>query len=219
MINMSSLIHAKDEQEFEDRFQKLMKYPNGTWKNLPGIQDPEKLQQFEYHETDKQSLVILKHGVNIKSTNDLAKIHKMLFHNVYPWAGQFRTYNISKNGTDFLPSEMFGNGVQDIEAVLARCDKKAKLDPKDYAELLDKLNYLHPFPEGNGRSTKIFLQCLAQNHGQQLNYERKQDTMIQCLNQANIDGIAKQLHVTNLGESPTARNSKQKDQSDDLSLY
>ena len=42
--------------------------------------------------------------------------------------------------------------------------------------------------------------------------------MIQCLNQADIDGIAKQLHVTNLGESPTARNSKQKDQSDDLSL-
>ena len=59
MINMSSLIHAKDEQEFEDRFQKLMKYPNGTWKNLPGIQDPEKLQQSEYHETNKQSLVIL----------------------------------------------------------------------------------------------------------------------------------------------------------------
>lgn len=218
MIDMSPLIHAKNEQEFENRFQKLMKYPNGTWKNLQGIQDPEELQQFEYQQTSKQSLEILKHGVNIKSTNDLTKIHKMLFHNVYPWAGQFRAYNISKNGTDFLPSEMFGNGVQDVEATLARCNKKAQLDPKDYAELLDKLNYLHPFPEGNGRSTKTFLQCLAQNHGQQLNYERKQDQMIQCLNQADINGIAKQLHVTKLGETPTTNQSKQKDQSNDLSL-
>lgn len=198
MIDMSPLIHAQNETDFEIQFQKLMKYPNETWKNLANIKDPQKLQTFEYTEVAKQSIHIIKNGLKIKSTKDLSDIHKMLFANVYPWAGQFRVYDISKGGTDFLPARQFNTGIKDIEQYLNQYNQKDKLDPKEYATLLDHINYLHPFPEGNGRSTKVFLQCLANNHGQELNYERNQQAMIQCLNQADVDGIANHLKVTDL---------------------
>ena len=142
--------------------------------------------------------LLIKNGLKIKSTKELSDIHKMLFANVYPWAGQFRVYDISKGGTDFLPARQFNTGIKDIEQYLNQYNQKNKLNPKEYATLLDHINYLHPFPEGNGRSTKVFLQCLANNHGQKLNYERKQQAMIQCLNQADIDGIAHHLKVTDL---------------------
>lgn len=211
MIDMSVLLTANGDPDFQAKFKKLMKYDNGTWKNLQSIKDPDKLRQFEYHETKKRSIALIKQGPKITSTNDLTKIHKMLFANVYPWAGQFRVYDIAKGNTAFLPAINFPEGTNAIEQELAICNKKAKLDPKDYANLLDKINFLHPFPEGNGRSTKTFLQCFAKNHGQQLNYDRHQDTMINYLNAADIDGIAQQLHVTDLGKAPVHKTIKQAD--------
>ena len=216
MIDMSPLIHAQNETDFETQFQKLMKYPNGTWKNLANIKDPQKLQTFEYTEVAKQIIHIIKKGLKIKSTKELSDIHKMLFANVYPWAGQFRVYDIAKGGTDFLPERQFNTGIKDIEQYLNQYNQKDKLNPKEYATLLDRINYLHPFPEGNGRSTKVFLQCLANNHGQELNYERNQQAMIQCLNQADVDGIAHHLKVTDL--KLTSQKTNNQTHNDDLTL-
>lgn len=213
---MSPLIHAQNETDFEIQFQKLMKYPNETWKNLANIKDPQKLQTFEYTEVAKQSIHIIKNGLKIKSTKDLSNVHKMLFSNVYPWAGQFRVYDIAKGGTDFLPARQFNTGIKDIEQYLNQYNQKNKLSPKEYATLLDHINYLHPFPEGNGRSTKVFLQCLANNHGQELNYKRNQQAMIQCLNQADVDGIAHHLKVTDL--KLASQKTSNQTHNDDLTL-
>lgn len=212
MIDMSPLIHAQNETDFETQFQKLMKYPNGTWKNLANIKDSQKLQTFEYTEVAKQIIHIIKKGLKIKSTKELSDIHKMLFANVYPWAGQFRVYDIAKDDTTFLPARQFNTGIKDIEQYLNQYNQKDKLSPKEYATLLDHINYLHPFPEGNGRSTKVFLQCLANNHSQELNYERNQQAMIQCLNQADINGIAQHLKITDL------KLASQKTHNDDFTL-
>ena len=56
---------------------------------------------------------------------------------------------------------------------------------------------MHPFREGNGRSCKIFLSAYAANHGQMIDYPRKNEEMIQAQNEANIDQIAKLIKVEN----------------------
>lgn len=48
--------------------------------------------------------------------------------------------------------------------------KQHHLTAEDYAQLMDLLNYMHPFREGNGCSTRLFLQCYAVNHGQYIIY-------------------------------------------------
>lgn len=56
---------------------------------------------------------------------------------------------------------------------------------------------MHPFREGNSRSCKIFLSAYAANHGQMIDYPRKNEEMIQAQNEANIDQIAKLIKVEN----------------------
>lgn len=72
------------------------------------------------------------------------------------------------------------------------------VSPQRYANLLDSINYLHPFREGNGRSTKCFLQCLAQNHGQAIDYDRDQEKFITAENASDIDSLAKLLQIEEL---------------------
>ena len=68
---------------------------------------------------------------------------------------------------------------------------------KDYAELLDAINFMHPFREGNGRSCKVFLSAYAANHGQVIDYPRRNKEMIEAQNEANVDKIAKLIKVEN----------------------
>ncbi len=65
----------------------------------------------------------------------------------------------------------------------------------DYAFLLDRLNYLHPFREGNGRSSKLFLQAFAANHGQVIDYPRSNKELIIAQNNADINQIARLIKV------------------------
>uniref|UniRef100_UPI00242C6741 Fic family protein n=1 Tax=Ligilactobacillus saerimneri TaxID=228229 RepID=UPI00242C6741 len=60
----------------------------------------------------------------------------------------------------------------------------------DYAQLLDSLNYLHPFREGNGRATKAFIQLLAANHGQELRFNRQDELVIRALTAADLAVLA-----------------------------
>ncbi|WP_278952228.1 hypothetical protein [Lactobacillus apis] len=78
--------------------------------------------------------------------------------------------------------------------MLHKHPKTTPLSAKDYA---DAINFMHPFREGNGRSCKIFLSAYAANHGQMIDYPKKNEEMIQAQNEANIDQIAKLIKVEN----------------------
>lgn len=69
--------------------------------------------------------------------------------------------------------------------------EKDELIAEDYAQLMDLLNYMHPFREGNGRSTRLFLQCYAANHNQCIVYPLSNDDLIQALTDANVHEIAR----------------------------
>ena len=64
---------------------------------------------------------------------------------------------------------------------------------EDYAALLNDLNYIHPFREGNGRSTKLFIQLIALHHGQVIDYPADNAEMIAGLNQSDVGIIAKTM--------------------------
>lgn len=83
----------------------------------------------------------------------LSKIHKYLFNDIYPFAGEIRTENIAKGNFRFAP-------VMYLQASLEHIDR---MPQSTYEEIIDKyveMNIAHPFREGNGRSTRIWLDLI-----------------------------------------------------------
>ena len=80
----------------------------------------------------------------------LQTIHKYLFNNVFDFAGNLRTVNIAKWNFLFVPLNYLENTLQNID----------KMSQSTYEEIIEKyveMNIAHPFREGNGRSTRIWL--------------------------------------------------------------
>lgn len=80
----------------------------------------------------------------------LQTIHKYLFNNVFDFAGNLRTVNIAKGNFLFAPLNYLENTLQNID----------KMSQSTYDEIIEKyieMNIAHPFREGNGRSTRIWL--------------------------------------------------------------
>ena len=100
-------------------------------------------------------------------------IHRYLFKDVYTWAGQVRTVNISKDGKPFFDGERFSLGFQYIDSLIVEFRKIKTNNKKEIsqklAEILDNVNYLHPFREGNGRTQREFLRLLSLEKGLVLN--------------------------------------------------
>lgn len=88
--------------------------------------------------------------------NGLAEIHKYLFEDIYEFAGQIRSVNISKGNFRFAPVLYLGDALRKIDNM-----------PQDnFDQIIEKyveMNIAHPFREGNGRSMRIWLDCILKN--------------------------------------------------------
>ena len=83
----------------------------------------------------------------------MQQIHAYLFGGLYDFAGQLRTKNISKGGFTFAPYQHFNTALPNIE----------KMPERTFDEIIDKyieVNVIHPFMEGNGRNTRIWLDLM-----------------------------------------------------------
>jgi cell filamentation protein len=105
----------------------------------------------------------------------LQAIHKEVFGSIYPWAGQIRTVEISKQNTQFCRTGMIHNFAEDVFGTLARKDHHLQgLGREDFltklADLYGNINALHPFREGNGRAQRAFLAQLAADAGHRLDW-------------------------------------------------
>lgn len=90
---------------------------------------------------------------NIGTTKGLQQIHAYIFGGLYDFAGQIRQKNISKGGFQFAVSHFLGNTLKQIE----------EMPENTFDEIVDKyveMNIAHPFMEGNGRSTRIWLDLI-----------------------------------------------------------
>ncbi|GHV78730.1 cell filamentation protein Fic [Spirochaetia bacterium] len=145
----------------------------GVLWNLGNIADNDTLIFFESTAVTKRTKELKKSPVTIKDSAALFAIHRYLFQDVYTWAGQKRKVEISKGGKQFFPLDHFDTAFVYIDNLIA---EYRSIDKKDsdkiagkLAEVLDTVNYLHPFREGNGRTQREFLRVLALEKGFSLN--------------------------------------------------
>ena len=83
----------------------------------------------------------------------LKKIHKYLFEDIYDFSGEVRKVNIAKGNFRFIPLTYLEEAIKNIE----------KMPESTYEEIIEKyveMNIAHPFREGNGRSTRIWLDLI-----------------------------------------------------------
>lgn len=178
--------------------------PNGVLKNKLSITDESKLAGLEYRVTAERSLYVIRSKPKVKDLSTLPKIHEYLFGPLYEWAGQYRQGNFTKGGNGFLPFDRFEYAETDINQNLNSYSNRKALSKKDYAVLLDNINFMHPFREGNGRSTRLFLQCYAANHHQVLDYPRHNKQMIKAENDADVNKIASLINIDDLPSKDAA---------------
>lgn len=146
---------------------------NGVLFNIAAIKDQKILTIFESLKVSKRIEELFEKPIKIKNSESLLKIHHYLFQDVYKWAGTVRTVNISKNGKPFFDGERFDNAFHYVNTLIIEYRKIKKTDKKliaeKLAEILDNVNFLHPFREGNGRTQREFLRLLALEKGLELN--------------------------------------------------
>lgn len=86
----------------------------------------------------------------------LAAIHKYLFEDIYDFAGEIRTVNMAKGNFRFAP-------LMYLQAALENIDKMPQSNFDEIVEKYVEMNIAHPFREGNGRSTRIWLDHILKN--------------------------------------------------------
>ncbi len=145
----------------------------GILRNLADITDPDDLLFFESVAVAKRIQELYEKPVRIKGIDSLLSIHRHLFQDVYSWAGKRRKVEISKAGKQFFPTSHFDNAFRFIDTLISDYRSISKGNnmqiAEKLAEILDNVNYLHPFREGNGRAQREFLRLLALEKGLALN--------------------------------------------------
>ncbi len=125
--------------------------------NKLGITSSVELAREEERISKKKALWLFESGtldqLEAGKTASLAAIHKALFEDVYDFAGCLRTVNIAKGNFRFAP-------VMYLEAALANIDKMPQSTVDEIIEKYVEMNIAHPFREGNGRATRIWLDCI-----------------------------------------------------------
>jgi cell filamentation protein len=141
----------------------------GVLRNKAGVTDHNMLTLVETGATAKRANELKEKPFKIKDSSDLLKIHKHLFQDIYEWAGKTRVVEISKGGTPFFPVKRFHMGFSHIDTLISEYRLIAPQDKPELthklAGILDTVNYLHPFREGNGRTQREFLRLLALEKG------------------------------------------------------
>ena len=125
--------------------------------NKLGIKSDTELSKMEEKITKLKALEIYDtFKFNGGTFKDLSLIHEYLFSDIYEFAGKLRTVNISKGNFRFAASIY-------LEDILAKIDT---MPDNNFDEIINKyveMNIAHPFREGNGRSTRIWLDMLLKN--------------------------------------------------------
>lgn len=139
-------------------------------RNLAGLKTEAALEAFEYEASTLRLSQLAQSP--IPGSFDLVhmqRIHKHVFQDVYDWAGELREVNISKGGTDFTRLDRIHEHGRHL-ADSIRAENFLQDLPKE--QFVDRLchyyaewNAMHPFREGNGRSTLEFMRTLAHKAG------------------------------------------------------
>lgn len=128
--------------------------------NKLGLTDSAKLAREEERISKKKAVNLFDFAI-LKLLSDgtyktLAAIHKYLFEDIYDFAGEIRTVNMAKGNFRFAPLIYLQSALENID----------KMPQSNFDEIVEKyveMNIAHPFREGNGRSTRIWLDHILKN--------------------------------------------------------
>ena len=122
--------------------------------NRLGLTNSANLAREEERISKKKAVELFENGVldtlPTGKFSTLQTIHKYLFEDIYNFAGELRTVNLAKGNFRFAP-------LMYLEAALANIDKMPQSTFNEIIEKYAEMNIAHPFREGNGRSTRIWL--------------------------------------------------------------
>ncbi len=125
--------------------------------NKLNIVDSAELARVEEKISKKKAIELFETGyldkLEVGTYNSLASIHKFLFEDIYTFAGKLRDVNIAKGNFRFAP-------VMYLEESLKNIDKMPQSTFDEIVEKYVEMNSAHPFREGNGRSTRIWLDLI-----------------------------------------------------------
>ncbi len=146
--------------------------------NKLGITNSADLARAEEKISKKKAMLIFENGLldNLEAGkfSALKAIHKYLFEDIYDFAGEIRTVNISKGSFRFAP-------LMYLEAALQNIDKMPQATFDEIVEKYVEMNIAHPFREGNGRSTRIWLDIMLKTEiGQVVDWSKvdKEDYLL-----------------------------------------
>ena len=138
--------------------------------NKLGITNSAELAREEERISKKKAVWLFESGrlsaLSVGTFAALKEIHKSLFEDIYEFAGSLRSVNLAKGNFRFAP-------VMYLEAAIANIEK---MPQSTYDEIIEKyveMNIAHPFREGNGRATRIWLDLMLKNRiGQVVDWSR-----------------------------------------------
>ncbi|MFQ9924178.1 MAG: protein adenylyltransferase Fic [Beduini sp.] len=126
-------------------------------KNKLGINNSAELARKEEQISKAKALDLFENELldtfEVGTFKGLAQIHDYLFSDIYDFAGKMRDVNIAKGGFRFAPFMYLGAALKNID----------EMPQSNFDEIIEKyveMNIAHPFREGNGRSTRIWLDCI-----------------------------------------------------------
>ena len=128
-----------------------------TLENKLGITASASLAREEERISKKKAVELFEKGIlnelEAGTFSSLQFIHKYLFEDIYDFAGELRTVNMAKGNFRFA-------SVMYLEAALANIEKMPQSTFDEIIEKYVEMNVAHPFREGNGRSTRIWLDLM-----------------------------------------------------------
>ena len=133
--------------------------------NKLGLTDELELAREEERISKQKALALYDTGLldtfPVGTFAGLAMIHKYLFEDIYEFSGQMRSVNIAKGNFRFAP-------VMYLRPALESIDRMPQSTFDEIIEKYVEMNVAHPFREGNGRSTRIWLDCILKKELHQM---------------------------------------------------
>ena len=128
--------------------------------NKLGLTSSADIAREEERISKKKAVELFEKGIldnlPVGKFSTLQSIHKYLFKDIYDFAGELRTVNIAKGNFRFAP-------LMYLQAALDNIDKMPQSNFDEIIEKYVEMNIAHPFREGNGRSTRIWLDHILKN--------------------------------------------------------
>jgi len=181
-------------------------YPEtNVLRNLRDIRDAGQLSKFEAIATTRRTVELEHEPIQGRfDARHLQAIHNHIFQDVYEWAGDFRTVNISKSGDPFAFHQHIVSSLDKMCLELKREWHLAGSDLERFAirgaYYLGEMNAIHPFRDGNGRTQREFVRELGLRNGLMMDWNK-------VSREEMIEASRRSLRVDNAGLEQVLRKA------------